>query len=158
MADAGTYVAKQDGTIKQFLYWGATAGIGYAAQAYINQGSPRQDTVAWVWLLTAGIAIIIYILWRSESARRIESRQHNDAIISRLDSIEKQQDCLLDAQQKVMRSDLIHRIERAVECQSITPEEHQAIMEEYGSYDSLGLNGYMKVYLDMLSKVKIRER
>ena len=151
-------IAKSDESVKKIVYWAATAGLGYCAQAFVANGNPRQDVLAAVWLITLGIAIAVYFIWRSEAAQREEERNQHQDIMDRLDAIDKQQGRLLDAQQKVMRSDIIHRIERAVDGQCITPEEHQAIMEEYNSYDSLGLNGYMKVYLEMLDKVKICER
>lgn len=135
------------------------------------QGSPRCDyiTVLWIAIIALAIVTIGAIDTRTRHATRqeVEARQHAE-VLGRLDGIEEgnrrraeEQDrkmaLLIDAQQKVMRSALIRDAERYCRRGFVTPEEHRAYSETYGSYEHLGLNGYIKTYIDRVDALPIRE-
>lgn len=145
-----------DDTARRLLWWGLTAGVGYCASAYVACGNPRQDALAVTWMAVLLVSALAYALWRTTARRRADEARRHAEIVARLDGIDAQQVRLIDAQQKVMRSDIINRVEAATARGWVTPEEHQVISEEYGSYDGLGLNGFIKTYMDKLDALEMR--
>lgn len=124
------------------------------------QGSPRWDyvTVLWVAIGALALAVIGAIDARSrrESRQRDEDERHAE-IIARMDSQDRMMDLIIEAQQQVMRSSLIRDAERYCRRGFVTPEEHRAYREAYGSYEHLGLNGYIRTYVERVDSLPVRD-
>lgn len=131
------------------------------------QGSPRWDyvTVLWVAIIALALAVIGAIDARSrrEARQRDEDERHAE-IIARMDSQDRRTDAqdrrldlIIEAQQQVMRSSLIRDAERYCRRGFVTPEEHRAYSEAYGSYEHLGLNGYIRTYVERVDALPVRD-
>jgi len=146
-----------DATARRLLWWGLTAGVGYCASAYVACGNPRQDALAVTWMAVLLVSALAYALWRTTARRRAEEARMHAEIVARLDSVDERQRLMLDAQQQTMRSDIVHKVDKYVSRGWVTPEEHRAISDEYGSYSALGINGYIKVYIAKVDALEVRE-
>lgn len=137
----------------------AVSGLmGYVATTW--QASPRWDyvTVAWLAIIAIDLAAMGVIDSRAHAAerRRCEEARHAE-VLSRLDAQDERLRLLLDAQQQTMRATLIRDAERYCERGWVTPEEHRAYSEGYGSYERLGLNGYIRTYLKRVDALPVKE-
>lgn len=137
----------------------AISGVmGYVATtARTNQ---RWDTITVTWLaiIAIDIGVIGIITARGQqSEKRRESQRRHDEVMRRLDEHGERLDLLMDAQQQIMRSALMRDAERYCRRGWVTPEEHRAFSEAYGSYEHLGLNGYIKTYVDRVDALPLRD-
>lgn len=143
-------------TVLKILTVVATGFIGWATTTAANQSV---DVVAMVWLslLALCFAILIAISHASEKRRHkfVTQEQHRE-VIARLDRQKSMFELLLQAQQQTMRSDLIRDAERYMSRGWITAEEHRAYSEAFHVYSKLGLNGYIKTYLEKVDDLPIR--
>lgn len=139
-------------TYQNFLFWGVTAGIGYLATIYMENGNPHRDNFILVWAVTLAVAIAVYvaiIVHRRGSKR-------DDELLKRMDRQDEAIDKLICAQQQSMRTSLIHYAEKYIERGWITSEELRAWSDMYGTYDKLGLNGYMHSYMERIDALPLK--
>lgn len=152
--DRGAY---RDTALKVLLT--AISGVmGYVAT--ITRTNPRWDSITVTWLaiiaIDIGVIGIITAKGQQESKRRESQRQH-DEVLRVLDEHGRRLDLLMDAQQQVMRSALIRDAERYCRRGWLTPTEHRAFSEAYGSYERLGLNGYIRTYVQRVDALPLRD-
>lgn len=137
---------------QNLLYWGLTAGIGYLANVFMQNENPHRDTFILVWavvLIASGLVYVaIYVHRRSEV--------HDKELFERMDRQGEAIDKLICAQQQSMRTSLIHYAEKYVARGWITSEELRAWSDMYGTYDKLGLNGYMHSYMQRLDSLPLK--
>lgn len=143
-------------TVLKILTVVATGFIGWATTTAANQSV---DVAAMVWLslLALCFAILVAISHASEKRRHkfVTQEQHKE-VIARLDKQKAMSELLLQAQQQTMRSDLIRDAERYLNRGWITAEEHRAYSEAFHVYSKLGLNGYIKTYLEKIDGLPIK--
>lgn len=137
---------------QNLLYWGLTAGIGYLANVFMQNGNPHRDTFILVWavvLIASGLVYVaIYVHRRSEI--------HDKELFERMDRQDESIEKLICAQQQSMRTSLIHYAEKYIERGWITSEELRAWSDMYGTYDRLGLNGYMHSYMERVDALPLK--
>lgn len=137
---------------QNLLYWGLTAGIGYLANVFMQNENPHRDTFILVWavvLIASGLVYVaIYVHRRSEI--------HDKELFERMDRQDESIEKLICAQQQSMRTSLIHYAEKYIERGWITSEELRAWSDMYGTYDRLGLNGYMHSYMERIDALPLK--
>lgn len=134
----------------------ATGFIGYVTTTTAN---PRFDTIAIIWLALLAVCFtaLIAISHASEKRRhRFVTQEQHAEVIARLDKQHSMMELMLEAQQQTMRSGLIRDAERYMERGWITAEEHRAYSEAFAAYEHLGLNGYIKTYLDKVDELPLK--
>lgn len=134
----------------------ATGFIGYITTA---TSDPRIDTITLVWLalLAVCFAALIAISHASEKRRhRFVTQEQHAEVIARLDKQRSMMELMLEAQQQTMRSGLIRDAERYMERGWITAEEHRAYSEAFAAYEHLGLNGYIRTYLEKVDELPLK--
>lgn len=138
----------QDGAeARDYRTWAlgiATMAVSGAVGAYAtaDDTGPKAGMDAVIWLIVLVIAMGVVVALH---------------LAVRLRGQDRKLDKVINAQQVAMRSDLMHRCEKYIERGWITPEEHMAISDMYGAYDSLGKNGFMKTYIERVDALERRE-
>lgn len=137
---------------QNLLYWGLTAGIGYLANVFMQNSNPHRDTFILVWavvLIASGLVYVaIYVHRRSD--------MHDKELFERMDRQDESIEKLICAQQQSMRTSLIHYAEKYIGRGWITSEELRAWSDMYGTYDRLGLNGYMHSYMERIDALPLK--
>lgn len=150
-----TQAAYRD-TVLKILTVVATGFVGYITT---TQGNPQMDTVTLIWLALLAVctAFLLAISHMSEKRKHqfVTQGQHAE-VLARLDKQSSMIQLMLNAQQQSMRSELIRDAERYIERGWITAEEHRAYSETFGAYEHLGLNGYIKTYLQKVDELPLR--
>lgn len=143
-------------TVLKILVVVATGFVGYITTA---TNSPALDMTALIWLalLAFCFAALMAISHASDKRRHkfVTQEQHNE-IVARLDKQREMMALMLEAQQQSMRSELIRDAERYMERGWITAEEHRAYSEAFQAYEHLGLNGYIKTYLEKVDNLPLK--
>ena len=132
---------------------------GFAGYIATTSGNLRLDSTLMVW----GVLILICIIGLttiSSTARHEESKIQSDKshaeTIERLDKQDELFSLLLRSQQQTMRANLVHLAEKYLSRGWLTSEELKAYVDMYNAYSELGLNGYIKTYMDKLNALDIR--
>lgn len=152
-------------TVLQIIAATATPIVGMVVT---NSGNPRSDQILMTWVVLAVFAIAAIVTLSFVKSRRadryVTQAQYND-VLGEITSLTGQVDKVLNAQQQLMRHDLISRAaeymkrswknpDGTVEKGGwVTPEEHRMWSDMYASYETLGLNGYMRTYMEKVDKL-----
>lgn len=123
------------------------------------------DPTMTVISMITSIATGIVVAWANRRATRWEDRRkaereldraEHEMLMEHLAAYDKKLDKVVSAQQKSMRSDLMHRSEKYITRGWITPEEHLAMYDLYEAYEGLGKNGFIRAYMQKIDKLEKR--
>ena len=87
---------------------------------------------------------------------RQDTASLSDSMTKAIDALSDRQQMMLDAQHVQMRTTLIHNAEKYLERKWVTSEELRSWIELYDRYDTLGMNGFMRTYLERLEDLDIK--
>lgn len=127
-----------------------TAAIGIITGTSTN---PLFENKLLILMVTLIIVVVIWTFLNARYDRRKNESEVRDILTSQTELIHK----LVHASQQTLRSNLIRDAEHYMKRGWVTSQEHRAYIEEYMAYTDLGLNGYIKIYLDRVNGLPIKE-
>lgn len=127
-----------------------TAAIGIVTGTSTN---PLFGNRLLILLITLIAVAAIWIFLNSRYDRRKNETEMREILNSQTKLIAK----IVHAEQQTLRSNLIRDAEHYMQRGWLTSQEHRAYVESYMAYSDLGLNGYMKIYLDRVNGLPIKE-
>ena len=127
-----------------------TAAIGIITG---TSASPLFENRLLILLITLISVVCIWIFLNARHDRRKNESEMRDILNSQTKLIAK----IVHAEQQTLRSNLIRDAEHYMQRGWLTSQEHRAYVESYMAYSDLGLNGYMKIYLDRVNGLPIKE-
>ena len=149
-------------TILQVITATATPIVGAIAT---NTGNPRNGQIVMTWIALAAFsvaAIVALSFLKSIRAERYVTQAQHQEVLDLLKQLREEQQQELSAQQHTMRHMLIASANEYTKRRPlhegdqrgwITPEEHRAWSEMYGAYERLGLNGYMRTFVEKVDEL-----
>lgn len=127
-----------------------TAAIGIITGTSTN---PLFENKLLILLVTLITVVAIWIFLNSRYDRRKNDSEIREILNTQTQLISK----IVHAEQQTLRSNLIRDAEHYMRRGWLTSQEHRAYVEAYMAYSDLGLNGYMKLYLDRVNALPIKE-
>lgn len=147
----------------------ATAFIGWVTTTPYTDLWEDTHIIIWVVLFTA----CGFILWsigarrkRKEAEAASEKRQKErneqrkieyNKINNRLDNQEKKLNVFGNIMQAMSRKDIIDMAERIIDRGWTTSEERKAFYDLYDTYKSLGIDGYIRSYVDKVNDIPVKD-
>lgn len=127
-----------------------TAAIGIITGTSTN---PMFENKLLILLITMVAVVAIWIFLNNRYDRRKNDSEIREMLNAQTQLISK----IVHAEQQTLRSNLIRDAEHYMRRGWVTSQEHRAYVEAYMAYSDLGLNGYMKLYLDRVNALPIKE-
>lgn len=127
-----------------------TAAIGIITGTSTN---PMFENKLLILLITMVAVVAIWIFLNNRYDRRKNDSEIREMLNTQTQLISK----IVHAEQQTLRSNLIRDAEHYMRRGWVTSQEHRAYVEAYMAYSDLGLNGYMKLYLDRVNALPIKE-
>lgn len=127
-----------------------TAAVGIITGTSTN---PMFENKLLILLVTLITVVAIWIFLNSRYDRRKNDSEIREILNTQTHLISK----IVHAEQQTLRSNLIRDAEHYMRRGWVTSQEHRAYVEAYMAYSDLGLNGYMKLYLDRVNALPIKE-
>lgn len=127
-----------------------TAAVGIITGTSTN---PMFENKLLILLVTLITVVAIWIFLNSRYDRRKNDSEIREILNTQTQLISK----IVHAEQQTLRSNLIRNAEHYMRRGWVTSQEHRAYVEAYMAYSDLGLNGYMKLYLDRVNALPIKE-
>lgn len=127
-----------------------TAAVGIITGTSTN---PMLENKLLILLVTLITVVAIWIFLNSRYDRRKNDSEIREILNTQTQLISK----IIHAEQQTLRSNLIRDAEHYMRRGWVTSQEHRAYVEAYMAYSDLGLNGYIKLYLDRVNALPIKE-
>ena len=127
-----------------------TAAIGIITGTSTN---PLFENKLLILMVTLIIVVVIWTFLNARYDRRKNESEVREILNAQTQLISK----IVHAEQQTLRSNLIRDSEHYMRRGWVTSQEHRAYVEAYMAYSDLGLNGYMKLYLDRVNALPIKE-
>ena len=127
-----------------------TAAIGIITGTSTN---PLFENKLLILMVTLIIVVVIWTFLNARYDRRKNESEIREILNAQTQLISK----IVHAEQQTLRSNLIRDAEHYMRRGWVTSQEHRAYVEAYMAYSDLGLNGYMKLYLDRVNALPIKE-
>lgn len=127
-----------------------TAAIGIITGTSTN---PLFENKLLILMVTLIIVVVIWTFLNARYDRRKNESEVREILNTQTQLISK----IVHAEQQTLRSNLIRDAEHYMRRGWVTSQEHRAYVEAYMAYSDLGLNGYMKLYLDRVNALPIKE-
>lgn len=127
-----------------------TAAIGIITGTSTN---PLFENKLLILLITIVAVVAVWIFLNNRYDRRKNDSEIREMLNTQTQLISK----IVHAEQQTLRSNLIKDAEHYTQRGWITSQEHRAYVEAYMAYTDLGLNGYIKIYLDRVNELPIKE-
>ena len=160
--------AYRDSVLKVIIVL-ATGFIGWITTT--QDTNPWTDTHIVIWLVL--FVICGFLLWSigarrrsleatAESSKRqeeIKKQRENEQqeISQRLDEQDKKLTLFGKVMQAMARKDVIDMAERIIERGWTTSEERKAFFDLYSTYESLGIDGYIDVYVNKVNETPLKD-
>lgn len=139
---------------KDFILRVLSVGIpGLVGVLMTADNVPWFDAVTFRWAVL--VAMSCAALWAI--AQRERYREQHQEIDGKLNGISQSIQQLIDAQHNTMRATIMHNAEKYITRGWATAEEKQATIDMFSTYEKLGLNGFIKSYVDRVLKLPERK-